>query len=288
MNWITALLQGILLGGTYALSAAGLALVFGGMRLINMAHGDVMVAAAFGTQLTAAALGLHPFISAILIVPAMALAGYGLQRLVLNRVVGEEPLPPLIVTFGLSIILQNVLVTFFLADNRRLDVGAIETTNLSLGAGISVGVLPLIMFGVAVFALVMLHQLFFHTALGRAFRATAIDVEIAKLMGLNTDHVYALAVALAFGLAALSGVFLGIRSSFNPFIGPSHLIIAFEVVVIGGLGSIYGALVGGMLLGIAQTLGAELNPAWQILAGHLVFLCVLTLRPTGLFSGRSA
>jgi len=284
MIWINALVQGLLLGGIYALAAAGLALVFGVMRIINMAHGEVIVLSAFLTQMVTGALGINPMLAAVLILPLMAALGYGLQRGLINRAVRSDPLPALIMTFGLSIIAQNVLVTLFSADSRRLDVGPLATASLRLMPGISVGVLPLAMFAVAVAALVMLHTLFYRTGAGRAFRATAIDADIARTMGLDTDHVYGLVTAIAFALAALAGIFLGIYSSFDPFIGPSRLIFAFEVIVIGGMGSIYGALAGGMILGVSQALGAQINPQLQQLAGHLVFLAVILLRPQGLFA----
>ena len=288
MIWINALLQGVLLGGVYALSATGLALVFGVMRLINMAHGDVMVLAAFAAAGIATALGINPLLSLVVVVPGAAALGYGLQRFVLRNTVGGDPLLPLLVTFGLSIVAQNVLLFFFTANSRRLNGGWIETASFPVGGGLQVGVLPLLMFGVAAAGLLSLHVIFTATPLGRAFRATASDPEAARLMGLKTEHVYAMAVALAFAFVALAGVFLGMRTSFDPLTGPSRLIVAFEVVVIGGLGRLYGALAGGILLGVAQTLGAQIDPSWQMLAGHLVFLAVLVTRPTGLFAGQSA
>ena len=284
MIWVNALVQGLLLGGIYALAAAGLALMFGVMRIINMAHGDVIVVSAFLAQVAATALGVSPFLAAVPVVLVMAAGGYGAQRLLINKAVSSDPLPALILTFGVSIILQNVLVTLFSANSRRLDAGAIASVSLPVLPGVSVGLLPVLMFGVAVLALVGLHWVFFHTAAGRAFRATAADADIARTMGLDTNHVFALVSAIASGFAALAGLFLGVYGSFDPFSGPSRLIFAFEVIVIGGLGSIYGALVGGIVLGVAQAIGGEINPQFQQMAGHLVFLAVIALHPQGVFA----
>ena len=286
MIWVNAIVQGLLLGGIYALAASGLALVFGVMRIINMAHGDIIVVAAFLAQVLAVWLGVSPFVVALPVVLIVAAAGYGLQRLLVNRALSSDPLPALIMTFGISIIIQNVLLTFFSADSRRLDAGPLADVSLALVPGVSVGLLPLAMFAVAVLALVGLHWVFFKTAAGRAFRASADDAETARVMGLDTNHVYALVTAIAFGLAALSGIFMGIYGSFDPFLGPSRLIFAFEVIVIGGMGSIYGALVGGMILGVSQAFGAQINPQLQQLAGHLVFLAVIVLHPQGVLARR--
>ncbi|HZU62200.1 MAG TPA: branched-chain amino acid ABC transporter permease [Novosphingobium sp.] len=288
MIWVNALVQGLLLGGIYALAASGLALVFGVMRIINMAHGDIIVVAAFLAQVLAVGLGVSPFVVAVPVVLIVAAAGYWLQRLLVNRALGHDPLPALIMTFGLSIILQNVLLSLFSADSRRLDAGPLADLSLAVMPGVAVGVLPLAMFGVAVLALVGLQWVFFHTAAGRAFRASADDAEIARVMGLDTNHVYALVTSIAFGLAALSGIFMGVYGSFDPFIGPSRLIFAFEVIVIGGMGSIYGALMGGILLGVSQALGAQINPQFQQLAGHLVFLAVIVLHPQGVLARSKA
>lgn len=287
MTWLNALVQGVLLGGIYALSATGLALVFGVMRLINMAHGDIIVLAAFAAEAITVGQGVNPLVALVVVVPGAAVLGYVLQRVVLEPTLGADPLPPLLVTFGLSIVIQNVLLTVFTADSRRLNGGWFETASLPLGHGLQVGLLPLIMFAVAAGGLLGLHLLFSATALGRAFRAVATDAETARLMGIRTEHVYALAVAIAFAFTAVAGVFLAIRTSFDPLSGPSRLIIAFEVVVIGGLGRIGGTLAGGVLLGVAQTLGAQIDPSFQLLAGHLMFLLILVTRPTGLFAGQA-
>ncbi len=282
MDWLNAILQGTLLGGLYALFAAGLSLIFGVMRLVNIAHGDLIVLAAYLGLTVTAALGLHPLLALLLVVPSMAALGYVLQRVILNRVMGDDILPPLLVTFGLSIILQNGLLTLYSADPQKLQAGALETASLSAG-GLTVGVLPLIVFLTAVAIIGALQWMFYHTALGRAFRATSDRQDVAQLMGLNRAHVFGLAMALSLAVTAVAGIFLGIRTSFDPAIGGSRLIFGFEAVIIGGLGNLWGTLAGGVILGVAQALGGQIHPSLQLLAGHIVFLIILALRPRGLF-----
>ncbi len=283
MNLLNAVVQGILLGGLYALVAAGLSLIFGVMRLVNIAHGDLIVLAGYVALVAVWATGLHPLLTLIVVVPIMAVLGYALQRGVLNRTLGADILPPLLVTFGLSVIIQNGLLQTFTADSQKLQAGAIETVSLALPGGLAVGVLPLAMFVVAVLIIAGLQLVFYRTELGRAFRATSDDPSTARLMGIDNAHMFALAMALALAVCAVAGVFLAIRSIFDPAIGPARLLFAFEAVIIGGLGSLWGTLAGGIILGVAQGIGAEINPGWQLLMGHLVFLAVLVLRPQGLF-----
>lgn len=282
MDWLNAVVQGTLLGGLYALFAAGLSLIFGVMRLVNIAHGDLIVLAAYLALTTMTLLGLSPLLALIVVVPAMAGFGYILQRAILNRTMGEDILPPLLVTFGLSVILQNTLLVTYTADPQKLQAGALETASLSVGE-LTVGVLPLIVFATAVFIIGALQWMFYRTALGRAFRATSDRQDVAQLMGLNRAHVFGLAMALSLAVTTVAGVFLGIRTSFDPAIGGSRLIFGFEAVIIGGLGNLWGTLAGGVILGVAQALGGQINPGFQILAGHIVFLVVLALRPRGLF-----
>ena len=282
MDWVNAVIQGTLLGGLYALFAAGLSLIFGVMRLVNIAHGDLIVLAAYLALTVTTALGLHPLPALLIVVPAMAALGYVLQRAVLNRTMGEDILPPLLVTFGLSVILQNALLMAYSADPQKLQAGALETANLSLG-GLTIGVLPLAVFATAVVIIGGLQWMFYRTALGRAFRATSDRQDVAQLMGLNRAHVFGLAMALSLAVTAVAGVFLGIRTSFDPAIGGSRLIFGFEAVIIGGLGNLWGTLAGGIILGVAQAMGGQIDPGFQILAEHIVFLIVLALRPRGLF-----
>jgi branched-chain amino acid transport system permease protein len=283
MTWVNIIIQGILVGGLYALFAAGLSLIFGVMRLVNIAHGDLIVAVAYLAWVIVQVTGVHPLLSLALVAPLAMAFGYALQRYVLNRTLGKDILPPLLVTFGLSVILQNGLLELFTADSRKLNAGALETASFSPLPGVGVGYLPLLQFAVAVAVIAGLQYLFYNTALGRAFRATSDDSESALLMGLDKRKVYAWAMALCLGVVAVAGVFLGIRANFDPAIGPGRLIFGFEAVIIGGLGNIWGTLAGGIILGVAQGIGAQINPGWQVLAGHLVFLLVLAVRPRGLF-----
>jgi branched-chain amino acid transport system permease protein len=283
MQWVNTVAQGILLGGLYALYGTGLSLIFGVMRLVNLAHGDFIVVAAYLALVATQLLGLSPFVSLLLVAPLMFGLGFGLQRGVLNRALGKGLMPPLLITFGLSVILQNVLLITFSADSRGLDAGNLERFSLDVG-GVALGVMPLITLGIAVLLLMGLQLFFSRTALGRAFRATSDDPATAELMGINSRQVYALAMGLSLAIVSVAGVLLGIRTNFAPAEGPSRLIFAFETVIIGGLGNLWGTLAGGIILGLAQNIGAQLNPTWFQLAGHVVTLVVLALRPTGLFA----
>jgi branched-chain amino acid transport system permease protein len=283
MAWLNVILQGVLVGGLYAMFAAGLSLIFGVMRLVNIAHGDLIVLAAYLALVATETLGINPFVSLVVVVPLMAAIGYALQRGLLNRTLSDDLLPPLLVTFGLSVIIQNGLLELFTADSRRLQAGGIEVGSIQLGGGLAVGTLPLIQFTVAVAVIAGLQWLFYRTAIGRAFRATSDDQAVAQLVGLDNRRVFALAMALSLAVVAIAGVFLAIRANFDPSIGPARLIFGFEAVIIGGLGSMWGTLAGGIILGVAQAVGAQLDPGWQVLAGHVAFLAVLALRPEGLF-----
>lgn len=282
MDWVNAIVQGVLLGGLYALFAAGLSLIFGVMRLVNIAHGDLIVLAAYIALVIVQATGLHPLASAIVVVPLMAAIGYGLQRLLLNPTIGKDLLSPLLVTFGISVMLQNGLLLGFTADSRRLPAGAIETASVQLAPGLSIGLLPLSMFVVAIAIIFGLEWIFSRTSLGRAFRATSDDAEIAQLMILDRRHIFGMAMALSCAVVAIAGIFLAIRTNFDPSSGPARLLFGFEAVIIGGLGNLWGTLAGGIVLGVAQAIGAQISPGWQILAGHLVFFLVLAVRPRGL------
>jgi branched-chain amino acid transport system permease protein len=282
-DWINVIVQGVLVGGLYAMFAAGLSLIFGVMRLVNIAHGDLIVLAAYLALVTTQSLGLDPLSAMLIVVPLMAAIGYALQWFVLNRTLGDDLLPPLLVTFGLSVIIQNTLQELFTADTQKLQAGAIEIASIPVAEGINIGVLPLLQFGLAAIVIAALQLVFYRTALGRAFRATADDSAVAQLMGLDNRHVFALAMALSLAVVAIAGVLLAVRANFDPAIGPARLIFGFEAVIIGGLGSLWGTLAGGIMLGVAQAIGAKLDPGWQILAGHLVFLVVLAIRPQGLF-----
>ncbi len=282
IEWTGAIVQGVLLGGLYALFAAGLSLIFGVMRLVNIAHGDLIILAAYLGLSTTVMLGVHPFVALLVVVPVMAGLGYVLQRGVLNQTLGPDILPPLLVTFGLSVIIQNALLEGYTADPRKLPGGAIETASVDLG-GITVGVLPVLTFAIAVAVIAGLQFIFYRTSLGRGFRAVSDNQDIAQLMGLNKAHVFGVAMALALAVVAIAGILLGMRTSFDPAVGGGRLIFGFEAVIIGGLGNLWGTLAGGVILGVAQTLGAKIDPGYQILAGHIAFLVVLAVRPNGLF-----
>jgi branched-chain amino acid transport system permease protein len=282
-DWLNALTQGVLLGGLYALFASGLSLIFGVMRLVNLAHGDLIVLAAFVILFLAGKLGLDPFAAALLALPLLFVVGFALQHILLNRTLGRDLLPPLLVTFGLSIIIQNGLLEIFSADSQRLRSGAIETASFALGGGVAVGVVPVLTLLSAIAVIMLLNFFFYHTPLGRAFRATSDDLEIAQLMGIDVNRIFSLAMGLAFVVIGIAALYLGLRANFDPSIGPARLLYAFEAVIIGGLGSFWGTLAGGIVLGLAQTIGAQFDPEWQILSGHLAFLVVLVLKPRGLF-----
>jgi branched-chain amino acid transport system permease protein len=283
LAWLDTIIQGVLLGGLYALYATGLSLIFGIMRLVNLAHGDLIVFAAFIIMALSAALGIDTVTAFVIALPVMFAVGFLLQWLILNRTLGLDILPPLLVTFGLSIIIQNGLLDVFSADNRRLDVGSLAGESIGIGGGIAVGVMPLLSIAAAVAVIVALNQLFYRTQLGRAFRATSDDPSTAQLMGIDNNKIFALAMGFAMAVSAVAAFFLGARAPFDPTIGPARLLYAFEAVIIGGLGSLWGTLAGGVVVGVAQTVGARINPEWQILAGHVAFLVVLVLRPRGLF-----
>lgn len=283
LDWLGTIIQGVLLGGLYSLFATGLSLIFGIMRLVNLAHGDLIVLAAFAILALTTWLGFDPFVAALLAMPAMFAAGFVLQHVVLNRTLGRDLLPPLLVTFGLSIIIQNGLLEAFTADSQRLRLGAIETASIDLGGNLAIGVMPLLTLASAVAVILLLNLLFYGTPLGRAFRATSDDLEIAQLMGIDHLRIFSIAMGIAMVVATIAALYLGVRANFDPTIGPARLIYAFEAVIIGGLGSLWGTLAGGIIIGLAQTIGAKIDPEWQILAGHIAFLVVLVLRPRGLF-----
>ena len=282
MSWVNAVVQGVLLGGLYALVAAGLSLMFGVMRIVNLAHGALAVVATYGALLIGQTLGWHPFLALLVVVPVMAGLGWVLQRGLLDRALRGGELAPLLVTFGLAVVVQNLLLETFSANTRRLDIGGLGTASIRLGDDLAIGWFPLLAAVTGVVVIVGLRQFLARTRVGRAMRATSDDPEAARLMGIDDRTLYAAATAIALGTVAIAGVFLGARTTFDPGTGATTLIFAFEAVVIGGLGSLWGTLVGGVVLGVAQAVGAAVDPAYGVLAGHLVFLAVLAFRPRGL------
>jgi branched-chain amino acid transport system permease protein len=283
VDWLNTIVQGVLLGGLYAMFAAGLSLIFGVMRLVNVAHGDLIVLAAYLALVTTGALGIDPLLSLVVVVPLMAAIGYALQKFLLNETLGDDLLPPLLVTFGLSVIIQNGLLEIFSADSQKLQAGPIEVQSLRLANELNIGVLPLLQFVLAIALVGGLQFVFYRTAIGRAFRATSDDPAMAQMMGLDNRHIFSLAMALSLAVVAIAGVLLAVRTNFDPSIGPGRLIFGFEAVIIGGLGSLWGTLVGGIVLGVTQAIGARIDPGWQLLAGHIAFLVILAVKPSGLF-----
>lgn len=281
--WIDAVMQGLLVGGLYALFALGLSLMFGVMRLVNVAHGDIVILMAFLGLLLTEALGLSPFAAMLLVVPIAFCLGYLLQRGVLNFTISQDPVRSLVVTFGISIVVQNMLLEFFSADTRAIVSGGLDAESIQLTAELAAGVLPLTVFVSAIALTMGLQWLFGHTPIGRAFRATSDDHSAAALMGVNNAHVYAFATAIAIGILGIAGIFHGMRTTFAPTDGPAQLIYAFEAVIIGGLGSFWGTLSGGMILGVAQAIGYRFDPGWGVLVGHVVFVLVLLFKPQGFF-----
>lgn len=284
MSWINAIVQGLFLGGLYALFACGLSLLFGVMRIINLAHGDLAVLGAFGVWWVSTRADVSPFLALLAVLPVMFALGYALQRTVLARSLRGGELTPLLTTFGLAIVLQNALLQIFSPDVRSLgpSVGSLSTGSWKITDQLSVPYLGVLILAVAVAVLGALQFLLQRTGFGREMRATAQDPDTAALVGVPAASVYARAAAIAVAVAALAGTFLAVHSTFDASSGPTQLIFAFEAVVIGGLGSLWGTLTGGVVLGIAQTLGAQIDPQYAILAGHLVFLVILA-GPRGRF-----
>jgi branched-chain amino acid transport system permease protein len=280
MSSVNVVLQGVLLGGLYALLGCGLSLMFGVMRIVNLAHGDVAVAAAFLAVLTVDQLGLSAVGTLVLVVPVMAAVGYAAQRGLLNRALRMGPLAPLLVTLGAAVVVRNVLQQAFSADSQGLQAGGLSTSTIHVGDAITLPAFDLLTLATAIVVIGAVAAFLQRTALGRSVRATADDPQTA----VDPRHIYAIATAIAFATVALAGIFVGIRSSFTPSSGPQELLFAFEAVIIGGLGSLWGTLAGGIVLGVAQTVGAHIEPSAQLLAGHMVFLAVLLLRPQGFFA----
>jgi branched-chain amino acid transport system permease protein len=277
MTWANAVVQGVFLGGLYALFACGLSLMFGVMRIINLAHGDIAVLGAFLVWEVTSRLSVSPFLAILPVLPVMLALGYVLQRTLLERSLRSGPLVPLLTTFGLSIVIQNGLLQVFSPDVRSLgsSAGAIATGSWRITSQLSIPQIGVLVLAVAVAVLGGLQYLLQRTAFGREMRATAQDPDTAALVGIPASAVYARATAIAVTTATIAGAFLAIRSTFDAGSGPTQLIFAFEAVVIGGLGSLWGTLGGGIVLGVAQTLGATIDPQYSILAGHLVFLAIL-------------
>jgi branched-chain amino acid transport system permease protein len=289
MAWVNAIIQGILTGGLYALFACGLSLMFGVMKVVNLAHGDLAVIGAYVALGVITVTHIPALWSFVIVVPIMALFGYGLQRTLLQASLDRGVLITLLVTFGLSVVIESGLLQFINADSHSLGVGeSIITGSFSIGSQIQLSYLLLLIFAVAVVVLLGLQYFLSASRYGRMIRAVADDQEAAQLSGIDYRHVFGIAAAIAFGTVALAGIAYGMYSQFSPTTGTDTILLfAFAAVVIGGLGSLWGTLVGGIVLGVAQQIGAQINQADQVLAGYLVFLLVLAVRPQGLTARRA-
>jgi len=281
---LNLIVQGVLIGGLYALFALGLSLSLGVMRFVNIAHGDMIVLFSFVLMSLTGILGWSPFVVALLIVPLAFLAGFVLQRFLLQHTVGKGILPILLVTFGLSIIIQNGLLETYGPDTRKLSGGAIELASFRVAGLVDVGVYPLLVFLLAVAAIAGLDAFLYRTSIGARIRAVSDDPDAADLIGLTSARVYPIAMGIVGITMLAAACCMAVWTNFDPAIGPSRLLAAFEAVVLGGLGSVWGTLAGGVIIGIAQNFGSQIDASWQILAQHLVFLVALVLRPQGLFS----
>lgn len=288
MTWVNAVVQGLMLGGLFALFACGLSLLYGVVGVINLAHGDLAVLGAY------VAVALLPSVDtnalyALLFVPVMfAVFGYVAQRTLLQRSLDNGPITTLLVTFGLSIVLENALLEHFSADSHSLSVGALTTSALKINDTVSISYLRLSILIVAVIVLAAVQLFLSRTSTGRQIRAVADDSEAAAISGVDTRHMAGVAAGIAFATVALAGLAFGMYAQFTPTSGSDLLLFAFEAVIIGGLGSLWGTLAGGIVLGLAQTIGAQIDPTLGTLAGHLVFLAILVVRPNGLIPAKAA
>ncbi|GAQ55286.1 branched-chain amino acid ABC transporter permease [Streptomyces acidiscabies] len=287
MTWVNAIAQGMLLGGIFAMAAAGLSLVFGVMRIANLAHGDLMILGGYLASVAAVRLGIPVPLTVLVSMAAVGGLGYLIQRTLLDRAMGLGEFAPLMVTFGISVIIPNVLVQLFSNDSQPLSIGALSTASIRVSDDLALGWFPLITVAAAVAVLAALHVFLYRTQTGRIVRATSDDRAVVRLMGVDNRKVYALTTVIAFATVALAGTLYTMRQGgVTPYEGQLTVLFAFETVIIGGLGSLWGTLAGGMVLGVAQSVGAQISPDLPLLAGHVVFLVILVLRPQGLF-GRS-
>ena len=288
MTWVNAVVQGALLGGNYALLAAGLSIMFGVMRIINLAHGDLAVLGTYVVWALLAHAGVPVFAGLAISLAIMLGVGYALQLTVLERSLRGGMLTPLLATFGLAVVIQNGLLIAFSPDVQSLggDVGALATASWQVVGGLSLPAVGLATLATAAAVVESLELFLTRTRAGAVWRAVSEDVDVSRLVGIDARRVYATATAVAVALAALGGFALAVRSTFDPTAGPVQLIFAFEAVVIGGLGSLRGTLIGGIALGVAQTIGANINPQYAVLAGNVLFLGVLAVRSGAIRPGR--
>jgi branched-chain amino acid transport system permease protein len=288
MTWTNVVIQGILIGGFYALFACGLSLMFGVLKVINLAHGDIAVVAAYVAVFVTPHLHLPEVWAFLFVVPLFGLIGYLLQRTLIQKSIDRDPFTTLLVTFGLSVVIENLLLEIYSANGQVVNIGSLISRSWHPTSIVYISYVSLTVLGVAVLVLALLQLFLSRTGLGRLIRAVADDREAAQLSGANYRHVFGIAAAIAFATVALAGIAYGMMTQFAPTSGGVNLLFAFEAVVIGGIGSLWGTLVGGIALGVAQQVGAHINPQYQILAGNLLFLLVLAVRPQGLFGKKTA
>jgi branched-chain amino acid transport system permease protein len=288
MIWLNVLVQGALIGGFYALFACGLSLMFGVMKVINLAHGDMAVVAAYAAVFLAPKVGVAQLWSFVVIVPLFALVGYILQRTLLQKAIDRDPFTTLLVTFGLSVVIENLLLEIYSSNGQSVNIGLLIAKAWQVNSVIYISYVSLVVLAVAVVVLGALQLFLSKTSNGRLIRAVADDREAAQLCGANYKHVFGVAASIAFATVALAGISFGMMTEFAPTSGGTNLLFAFEAVVIGGIGSLWGTLIGGVALGVAQQFGAHFNPAYQVLAGNVLFLVVLAIRPQGLFGRKGA
>ncbi|WP_137152665.1 branched-chain amino acid ABC transporter permease [Devosia sp. FKR38] len=280
---VEILLNGIFIGSLYALFGIGLALTLGLMRQINLAHGDLIVLSAYAALEATRLTGLHPLIVMPVVVVGMYFIGWALQRVLIERVMGRGETSPLLITFGLSMVLQSAMQLAFTADTASLDPGFLGPASVQIGP-LTMGLLPIITFGVSVGVFALTAAVFNATNFGRSVRATADDARTATLMGIDTKSIFSTAMGLSIAVSAVAAIFFGMRGTFGPFVGGNWMLYAFETVILGGLGSIWGTFAGGLILGVSQALGGMIQPSFAPLLGHIVFLVVLLVRPRGLFA----
>ena len=289
MAWVNAIIQGVLTGGLYALFACGLSLMFGVMKVVNLAHGDLAVVAGYVAIGVITVTHIPVLWSFVIVVPVMVVVGYALQRTLIQGSLDRGTLTTLIVTFGLSVVIENGLLQFFTANSRAIGSGlSLVRGSFTIGSQIQIGYLLVVIFAVAVVVLLGLQYFLSASRYGRLIRAVADDQEAAQLSGVNYRHVFGIAGGIAFGTVAVAGIFYGMYSQLAPTTGTDTILLfAFAAVVIGGLGSLWGTLLGGVVLGVAQQIGAQISISDEVLAGYIVFLLVLVFRPQGLTTRRS-
>jgi branched-chain amino acid transport system permease protein len=282
MTWVNDILQGIFLGGAYALTAVGLSLMFGVMRMVNLAHGDLAVCGTYLATTVMAAFGVPLWIAMLIMVPLAFLLGLVLQLSLFGRALRSGTTAPLLVTFGLSVIIENLLLQTYSANTRGVPAGNLDVAAIHVG-GLVLPWLAMLKLILALVVIGGLSVLLRYTAWGRRVRATSDDQAIARLQGIRVRPLFASVTGIAIAAAALAGTLNAVTTGVYPTLGALTLIFAFEAVIIGGLGSLWGTLLGGMLLGITQVVVSQVSVPYAILASQLLFLVVLAVRPQGLF-----